>query len=114
MRLATIIIIGALFGCAQASDRSGDPGPDASSGFPDGSPLPPLPDAAPLPDGHSAGTPDAMPQTGGPDAAIDPGLFCTSSTQCGVPGECCFFLIQPPGFCVPGEELPVLGCVPSD
>jgi hypothetical protein len=115
VRLAIIVSGGLLVACAQAGERGGDsPAPDgSSSGFVDAAPLPPIPDAAPLPDAPpSSGLPDATPGTGGADA--DPGPFCASSTECGVPGECCFYLIMPPGFCVPGQEDPILGCLPDD
>ncbi len=44
-----------------------------------------------------------------PDASLSgdggSGPFCNSTAECAsMPGTCCFFLIQPPGFCVAGSE----------
>lgn len=48
-----------------------------------------------------------------PAGADGGGLFCNSTAECsGTPGTCCFFLVQPPGFCVPGAEIAGV-CLPS-
>lgn len=47
-----------------------------------------------------------------PDASTGGGLFCATSSECTVSGECCVTLGGPQGFCAPGTV--VLGqCFPE-
>jgi hypothetical protein len=100
-----------VFACAEGEAQGPDNnGPDAAElpdsgggGFPDANMS--LPDARVFPD--AAPIPDA-PVGGGGDA----GLFCNSSTECTNAGECCFILLQPPGFCVPGTDIGGV-CLPA-
>ena len=82
--------------------------PDAMPPWPDAqqpADAPVLPDAAPVPD--SPPTPDANL----PDAAGS-GIFCNSHAECTVAGECCFYILEPPGLCVEGEVFLEI-CIPN-
>lgn len=94
-----------LAACASAGDGDDDDGtpggPDAAIGFPD----------AP-----TGGFPDA-PTGGFPDAPIfsndaGSGLFCQDNSDCPKSDECCFILVDPPGFCTPGTDIGGV-CFPS-
>jgi hypothetical protein len=46
--------------------------------------------------------PDAFVPQDAPATPIDSAFICSSNSQCTNPGECCFYISQPPGFCTPG------------
>ena len=83
LRLSLVLLLGS---CATA-DGNGDggqpPAPDArkNAAFPDAAPLP---DSGPLP--------DAVIQVDAAPDSPDAGAFCTTNSDCIVPGECCHVL----------------------
>lgn len=115
-----------LAACAQATTEGGDD--DDDIGGVDAAAIPDAPtggfaDArietqidAPvssIPDANTGGIPDAPPM-GTPDAPPGTGLFCNNHSECTNADECCFYLVQPPGFCVIGDVDPIFQlCIPA-
>jgi len=107
-----LLAILALSGCAVGDDDGAGEGlTEVDAAVPD-TPNNPFPDATSYdarPDGPQYMAPDAA-LPGFPDAATSglPGA-CATSSECDT-GECCFALF---GVCVPGQEVPVFGCIPE-
>jgi len=106
------------FGCATATDKEEIGSVDAALSPPDASSSWADAPTSSFPDAHVATYPDA--NTSLPDAYVPStpdaggsGLFCSANAECTTPGECCFFLIEPPGFCVVGEIILDV-CFPSE
>lgn len=112
LALVAATFVACAFGAEDVSGDDDSPsGPDARDVTIDGPPLP-IDSAPPIDSSVPIDAPipidAAVPADGGT------GLFCNSTADCaGQPGTCCFFIAQPPGFCVPGSE-PLPGvCLPS-
>ncbi len=102
-----IALVVAAAGCATGTED--DPGSvDAAMNPPDAMPAWADAPVTTFPDGHTTTYPDA--NTNLPDAYVPPtidaggtGLFCNTHDECTAADECCFYLLEPPGFCVVGD-----------
>ena len=103
---AALALIG-VASCASAGEEGTDPTPIDNPPPP---PPPPPPDAS-QPDAPVVPDAPVIPDGGG-GTGLE-GSPCASSSQCAA-SLCCFGpdLGLPEGFCVPGDEIPGLGCFP--
>lgn len=114
--LAAGLALAALVGCAAGAEGTGEEQIDArrvDGAVVDG-PVNPNPDAqVSQPDARLVDAPVSQPDApiGLPDGGT--GLFCTTTAECTIAGQCCFTLGGGTGFCVAGSE-PIPGfCVPN-
>jgi hypothetical protein len=114
MRRSSIFLVAIAFvsfaACAQGTNSEGDntgddtgPSPDANDDLPIDA-RPPIDASTPI----DANIPidSSVPIDASTPIDAGTGPFCTSHSQCTVPGECCFSLNPPdPGFCVAGTQV---------